>query len=161
MHDKIINLFDLEELFNQKLPIEIAGYYKSGARDEITLKKNREIFNSYELLPKLLRDVTKIDISKNLLGCNLKNPIILAPVAMQQMAHQDGEVATAKASNAHGSAMTLSTSSNNSIEDVAGHNENLFFNYILPKIDQLQKICLKKQKNLDLKQLSLLPMHHN
>ena len=90
MHDKIINLFDLEELFNQKLPIEIAGYYKSGARDEITLKKNREIFNSYELLPKLLRDVTKIDISKNLLGCNLKNPIILAPVAMQQLTHQDG-----------------------------------------------------------------------
>ena len=77
MHDKIINLFDLEELFNHKLPIEIAGYYKSGARDEITLKKDREIFNSYELLPKLLRDVTKIDISKNLLGCNLKNPIIL------------------------------------------------------------------------------------
>ena len=133
MHEKIINLFDLEGLFYKNLPIEIAGYYKSGARDEVTLKKNREIFNDYELLPKLLRDVTKIDSSKHLLGCNLKNPIILAPIAMQQMAHQDGEIAAAKASHTYGSAMTLSTSSNYSIEDVAGHNENLFFQLYFAK----------------------------
>ena len=63
MPKKIINLFDLEELFEKNLPSPIAGYYKSGARDEITLKKNREIFNKYELLPKLLRDVSNIDTS--------------------------------------------------------------------------------------------------
>ena len=39
MPKKIINLFDLEELFEKNLPSPIAGYYKSGARDEITLKK--------------------------------------------------------------------------------------------------------------------------
>ena len=42
MPKKIINLFDLEELFEKNLPSPIAGYYKSGARDEITLKKNIE-----------------------------------------------------------------------------------------------------------------------
>ena len=146
MHDKIINLFDLEELFYKNLPIEIAGYYKSGARDEVTLKKNREIFNDYELLPKLLRDVTKIDASKHILGCNLKNPIILAPIAMQQMAHQDGEIAAAKASHTYGSAMTLSTSSNYSIEDVAGHNENLFFQLYFAKDRSITENMLKKTK---------------
>ena len=145
----------------KNLPSPIAGYYKSGARDEITLKKNREIFNKYELLPKLLRDVSNIDTSVEVLGQNLKNPIILAPVAMQQMAHEGGEIASAKGASSFGSAMTLSTSSNYSIEEVAGHNENCFFNYILQKIDQLQKICLKRQKSLDIRQSFLLLMRHN
>ena len=99
MPKKIINLFDLEELFEKNLPSPIAGYYKSGARDEITLKKNREIFNKYELLPKLLRDVSNIDTSVEVLGQNLKNPIILAPVAMQQMAHEGGGLFNAQENN--------------------------------------------------------------
>ena len=57
---------------------------------------------------------------------------------MQQMAHQDGEVP---------SAMTLSTSSNYSIEDVAGHNENLFFQLYFRSTENM----LKKTKDLDLK----------
>ena len=86
----IINLFDLEKKFSLKLPKAIEGYYSSGARDEITLNRNREIFNSYELLPKLLRDVSKINTSINLMGINIDSPILLAPVAMQQMAHDHG-----------------------------------------------------------------------
>ena len=95
MPEKIFNLFELEKLFDKNLPNPISGYYKSGARDEITLKKNREIFNTYEILPKLLRDVSKIDTAINILKLKLNNPIILAPIAMQQMAHPDGEIATA------------------------------------------------------------------
>ena len=65
MPKKIFNLFELEKLFEENLPPSISGYYKSGARDEVTLKKNREIFNTYEILPKLLRDVSKIDTEIN------------------------------------------------------------------------------------------------
>jgi len=151
MPKKIINLFDLEELFEKNLPSPIAGYYKSGARDEITLKKNREIFNKYELLPKLLRDVSNIDTSVNVLGQNLKNPIILAPVAMQQMAHEDGEIASAKGAHSFGSAMTLSTSSNYSIEEVAGHNENLFFQLYFAKDRSITENMLKKTKEFGYK----------
>ena len=151
MQDKIINLFDLEEIFNKNLPTEIAGYYKSGARDEITLKRNREIYNKYELLPRLLRDVSKIDISTNLLNINLKNPIILAPVAMQQMAHEHGEIASAKAANIYGSPMTLSTSSNYSIEEVASHNENLFFQLYFAKDRAITENMLKKTKEYGFK----------
>ena len=45
----IINLFDLEKEFPNKLPDAIEGYYSSGARDEVTLKRNRSIFDEYEL----------------------------------------------------------------------------------------------------------------
>ena len=151
MPNQIINLFDLENLFNKKLPPDIAGYYNSGARDEITLKKNREVFHEYELLPKLLRDVSRIDTSTNLLNCLLKNPIILAPVAMQQMAHQDGEIASAKAAHIYGSPMTLSTSSNYSIEEVAHHNENLFFQLYFAKDRTITERMLKKTKKYGFK----------
>ena len=118
MSNKIINLFDLEKLFEKNVPEAISGYYKSGARDEITLKRNREIFNSVELLPKMLRDVSSIKTKIKILGQELLNPIILAPIAMQQMAHSDGELASAQAAQKYGCAMTLSTSSNKPIEDV-------------------------------------------
>ncbi len=151
MPKKIINLFDLEELFEKNLPSTIAGYYKSGARDEITLKRNREIFSKYELLPKLLRDVSNIDTSIEVLGLKLKNPIILAPVAMQQMAHVDGEIASAKGACSFGSAMTLSTSSNYSIKEVASHNENLFFQLYFTKDRSITESMLKKTKEFGYK----------
>ena len=112
----IVNLFDLEEKFTKKLPKDIEGYYSSGARDEVTLKRNRTIFNEYELLPKLLRDVSSIDSKTSILGLNIDSPILIAPVAMQQMAHEDGEEATAKAAKSFNTIMTHSTISNKSIK---------------------------------------------
>ena len=136
MSDKIVNLFDLQKLFEKKMPKAILEYYQSGARDEITLKKNRDIFNNYELLPKLLRNVSDIDTSINILDLQLRNPVILGPIAMQQMAHQEGELASAAAAEKFGCAMTLSTSSNYAIDEVSTYNTNLFFNYTLLKTDQ-------------------------
>ena len=67
----IINLFDLEKKFPEKVSEKIADYYGSGARDEITLHRNKSIFSKYELLPKLLRDVSAIDTSCNILGLEI------------------------------------------------------------------------------------------
>ena len=47
MSDKIINLFDLEKLLEKNLPKSIVEYYQSAARDEVTLKKNRDIYSKY------------------------------------------------------------------------------------------------------------------
>jgi (S)-2-hydroxy-acid oxidase len=146
MSNKIINLFDLEKLFEEKMSLPIAGYYKSGARDEVTLKKNRDIYNNVELLPKLLRDVSKVDTSLSILDQNLNNPIILAPTAMQQMAHIDGECASAIASENLGCAMTLSTISNKSIEEVGPLNTKLFFQLYFAKDRKITEKMLKKIK---------------
>ena len=50
----IVNLFDLEQKFTKKLPKVIEGYYSSGARDEVTLKRNRSI---YKVFSWCVRDV--------------------------------------------------------------------------------------------------------
>ena len=144
----IINLFDLEKKFSLKLPKAIEGYYSSGARDEITLNRNREIFNSYELLPKLLRDVSKINTSINLMGINIDSPILLAPVAMQQMAHQDGELATAKAAKNFNTIMTHSTISNYGLDDVGPLHDKLFFQlYFSKDRDFTKELLIKCKKN--------------
>ena len=148
---KIINLFDLEKLLEKNLPKPIFEYYQSAARDEITLKKNREIFNKYELLPKLLRDVSNINTSVEILGLKLRNPIILGPVAMQQMAHEDGELASAAAAEKFGSGMTLSTSSNYSIDEVSTHNQNLFFQLDFAKDRSITEAMLKRTKEFGFK----------
>ena len=81
----IVNLFDLEKKFPENISEAIAGYYGSGARDEVTLKRNRSVFNEYELLPKLLRNVSTIDTSCTILDLKINFPILIAPMAMQLM----------------------------------------------------------------------------
>lgn len=129
----IVNLFDLEEKFTKKLPKDIEGYYSSGARDEVTLKRNRTIFNEYELLPKLLRDVSSIDLKTSILGLDIDSPILIAPVAMQQMAHEEGESGTAKAAKNSNTIMTHSTISNRSIHEIGPLHDKLFFQLYFSK----------------------------
>ena len=140
----IINLFDLEKKFPEKISEEIADYYGSGARDEITLNRNKSIFSEYEILPKLLRDVSAVNTSCNILGLEIDHPILIAPMAMQAMAHSDGEIATAIASKKSNTIMTLATSSNKSIEEVSPYNDKLFFQLYFAKNRKITEDMLAK-----------------
>lgn len=75
-------------------------------------------FNRLRMRPRILRDVSKTDMSTTVLGQKIEFPICLAPTAMQQMAHPDGELATARATAKHGTIMTLSSWSTLALEDV-------------------------------------------
>ena len=147
----IVNLFDLEEKFTKKLPKDIEGYYSSGARDEVTLKRNRTIFNEYELLPKLLRDVSTIDLKTSILGFDIDSPILIAPVAMQQMAHEDGEEATANAAKSFNTIMTHSTISNKSIKEIGPIHNKLFFQLYFSKDRDFTSQMLNDCKSLGYK----------
>ena len=147
----IINLFDLEQRFTKKLPKAIEGYYSSGARDEVSLKRNRSVFNDYELLPKILRDVSKIDLNTSVLGIDIDAPIMLAPVAMQQMAHEEGEAGTALAAKKFNTIMTHSTISNKSINEIGPLHEKLFFQLYFSKDRDFTAEMLKNCKSLGYK----------
>jgi isopentenyl diphosphate isomerase/L-lactate dehydrogenase-like FMN-dependent dehydrogenase len=104
----LINVFDYEELARQKLSQPFFDYIVGGADDEVTLR------------PRALVDVSKIDLSTEVLGQRIEMPVLLAPVAVQRLAHPEGELATARAATAAGTIMTLSTMASASIEEVAG-----------------------------------------
>src|SRR6202048_3120316 len=58
-----INVFDFEPVMHQNVPPAHFGYMATGIDDEVTLRANREGFKKFELRPRRLVDVSKIDIS--------------------------------------------------------------------------------------------------
>ena len=115
----LLNVFDYEGLARRKLSQPFFDYIAGGADDEVTLRRNREAFERIELRPRALVDVSKIDLSANVIGQSIEMPVLLAPVAVQRLAHPEGELATARAAAAAGTIMTLSTMASASIEEVA------------------------------------------
>lgn len=94
-------------------------YVHSGAADEHTLRRNRDAFTEIRLDPRVLNDVSRIDLTTSLLGRTLPHPILLAPVAVHSLAHRDAEVASARGAKAAGAGMVLSSYTSRTIEDVA------------------------------------------
>ncbi|KAF2361933.1 FMN-dependent dehydrogenase, partial [Trinorchestia longiramus] len=71
------------------------------------------------IIPRMLRDVSSMNLRTTVFGHQLSMPIAVAPTAMQKMAHPLGECANAAAAGKHGTLFTLSTISTSSIEEVA------------------------------------------
>jgi 4-hydroxymandelate oxidase len=110
---------DLEAIARERLPQMVFDYFAGGAADEWTLAENRRAFQRWILRPRVLVDVTEVDLATTVLGQPVPFPIILAPTAFQRMAHPDGEMATARAAASLDALMVLSTISTTSLEDVA------------------------------------------
>jgi 4-hydroxymandelate oxidase len=114
-----VNLFDLEREALARLPVPARDYYCGGATDEITLRDNRAAYDRIALHYRVLRDVSRRDASTTVLGADVSLPVLIAPTAFHQMAHADGELATARAAHAARTLMILSTLSTCEMEDVA------------------------------------------
>ncbi|KAJ1915466.1 Hydroxyacid oxidase 1 [Mycoemilia scoparia] len=87
---------DFEAIAKSTLPAATWGYYTSGANDEDTLRDNREAFRKYKLRPRILRDVSKVNTTTTILGKKARTPLCVAPCAMHELAHPDGEIGTSK-----------------------------------------------------------------
>ncbi|KAI9198294.1 hypothetical protein LWI28_013168 [Acer negundo] len=124
---EITNVTEYEAIAKEKLPKMIYDYYASGAEDQWTLKENRNAFSRILFRPRILIDVSKIDMTTTVLGFKISMPIMIAPTAMQKMAHPEGEYAIARAASAAGTIMTLSTLATSSVEEVASTGPGIRF----------------------------------
>ena len=114
-----INVFDFEPVARKNVPPAHFGYMASGIDDEVTLRANREGFLKFQLRPRRLNDVSKVDMSVELFGTKYSSSIFLAPTGGNQFFHPDGEVAVAKAGRAGDHLYILSTSGNAAVEEVS------------------------------------------
>jgi 4-hydroxymandelate oxidase len=114
-----VRLDDFEEIARRNLPEEAYDYFAGGACDEVTLRENREAFARVRLLGRVLRDVSARSLETSVLGIPVSMPVMIAPVAMQKMAHDDGEAATARAAARAGIVMIASTLATVSLEEIA------------------------------------------
>eukprot|EP00262_Sarcandra_glabra_P017267 TRINITY_DN5853_c0_g2_i2.p1 TRINITY_DN5853_c0_g2~~TRINITY_DN5853_c0_g2_i2.p1 ORF type:complete len:368 (+),score=65.70 TRINITY_DN5853_c0_g2_i2:168-1271(+) len=124
---EITNVSEYQPLAKQVLPKMVYDYYASGAEDEWTLKENRHAFTRILFRPRILIDVSKIDMTTTILGFKISMPIMIAPTAMQKMAHPEGEYATARAASSAGTIMTLSSWATSSVEEVASTGPGIRF----------------------------------
>ena len=106
---ELVNVADYERLAAERLDAGALGYFAGGAGDERTLRRNVEAFREWELIPRVLVDVSAVDAGVELFGDRLSMPLAVAPVAFQRLAHEDGEEGMARAAGAAGTAMCLST----------------------------------------------------
>jgi 4-hydroxymandelate oxidase len=118
-----INVMDFEAVARETLPPAHFGYLATGVDDDATLRANREGFARYQIRPRRLVDVQKIDMSVKLLGTTWDNPIVLAPAGSQRAFHPDGELATARAARSKGHLQMLSTVTTTSVEEVIAARE--------------------------------------
>jgi lactate 2-monooxygenase len=73
------------------------AYVAGGAGGESTMRANREAFERWRIVPRMLRDVSERDTSIDLLGVRLPAPLLLAPIGVLEMAHRQADLAVARA----------------------------------------------------------------
>ena len=112
-----LDVFDFEPVMRKNVPPAHFGYMATGVDDEMTLRANREGFRKFELRPRRLVDVSKIDMSVEILGTKYDSPIVIAPTSSNRAFHPDAEIAVAKAANAGNHLQILSAVATTSIED--------------------------------------------
>ncbi|KAF9732504.1 hypothetical protein PMIN06_012015 [Paraphaeosphaeria minitans] len=118
-HDlECLTIDQLEKIAADRMDKQTRDYYNEGADSGTTLAENKSAYQKYRIRPRVLRDVSKIDTSVDIFRFKNTIPMGVAPTAMQRLAHQDGELATARACKKAGIVMGLSSFSTTSLEDV-------------------------------------------
>ena len=109
----------LEDKARKMLRPGAMEFCETGADDEISAAENVAAWRALRLRPRILSDVTKVDISTTVIGGRLEVPILVAAMGRHMVYHAEGEAATARGAAMAGAGFTLPTNATVSIEDVA------------------------------------------
>ncbi len=92
-----IDLQKLEQTAKAKMSSEAFAYIAGGAGNESTIRSNRDAFEKYKIMPRMLRNVSERDTSIELFGQQLPSPFLLAPVGVLEMVHPEADLAVGRA----------------------------------------------------------------
>jgi len=109
---------ELERRASEVLNVEAFGYIAGSAGSEITATNNKSAFNHYQIIPRMMGDVSQRNIAIELFGMPLPTPVLLAPVGVLSIAHPEAEVAVARAAKNLRVPQIVSTVSSKTIEEI-------------------------------------------
>jgi len=115
---RAVSFDDYQSLARRRLPKVLFDYIDGGAYAEVTIKRNATDFDEICLRQRVMRDMSSVNLSLDLLNQPLAHPVLLGPVGFAGMFSRRGEVQAARAAAAAGVAFCLSTVSICSIEEV-------------------------------------------
>ena len=120
--EKALTVADLRAIAKRRTPKAAFDYTEGAAEGEISLARARQAFEDIEFHPSILRDVSRVDTSRQVLGGPVALPFGIAPTGFTRMMQSEGELAGAGAAGAAGIPFSLSTMGTSSIEDVQAAN---------------------------------------
>jgi len=115
----VVSIEDLRQMARRRLPRAIFDFFDGGAEDEVTLRENRAAFERVRLLPKVLVNVSKVDLGADLFGVRATLPLAIAPTGGISAGRAGAELALARAAKGFGVPFTLATPAAFTIERVA------------------------------------------
>ncbi len=110
---------DLAKIAKRRTPKAPFDYADGAADSEISLARARQAFQDIEFQPRILRDVSEVDLSIEVLGKKVSMPFGIAPTGFTRMMQTEGEIAGSQAAEANGIPFALSTLGTRSIEEVS------------------------------------------
>jgi L-lactate dehydrogenase (cytochrome) len=131
--ESALTIADLRRIAKRRTPKAAFDYTEGAAECEISLARARQAFEDIEFHPSILRNVSHVDTSRDVLGARVALPFGIAPTGFTRMMQTEGERAGAAAAGAAGIPFTLSTMGTTSIEDVRAanpHGRNWFQLYM-------------------------------
>jgi 4-hydroxymandelate oxidase len=109
----------LEERAREALPAPVLEYVLQGAGEGVTAGEANEGWRQVRFAPRVLRDVSEVDLTVDLLGRPARVPWGVAPSTLQRAVHPDGELAMARATAAAGTVMVVSSNAGTTFDAIA------------------------------------------
>lgn len=146
-----VDIKEIEDKAREVMKDDIPAYmYTFGSAGTCSTDlANKNAFENYKLVPRMLVDVTNRSIEATILGVKYPSPIFVAPIGVQGILHPDGELATARAASSVGVPYIMSTASTRSIEDVAkanGPNGHRWYQLYWPHTTEITLSLLARAK---------------
>jgi len=132
---RALDVFQLKAVARSRLDPKTWHFVMNGADDGFTVEANRAAYQDWQIRARRLVDVSRVDTSLELLGQQLDNPILLAPVGNQGSIHPDGELACARAAGRRKHLMISSTVSTASVTEIAGATSGPLWFQLYPSPD--------------------------
>jgi 4-hydroxymandelate oxidase len=108
----------VRQLARERLSEEVFQYFDQGAGDGVAAAEAGPAWERFRFLPRVLRDVSEVDLTTTLLGTEVRSPFAIAPSTLQRAAHPEGEVAMARAAKDCGSLVVVSSNAGTPFADV-------------------------------------------
>jgi isopentenyl diphosphate isomerase/L-lactate dehydrogenase-like FMN-dependent dehydrogenase len=116
---RAVNLQELRLLARKRVPKAVFDYVDGGANDELSYQRSAETFSKVQFHARVLRDVSKIDLTTKIAGKESALPIIFAPTGYTRMMNYEGEPMVAQICEENNLIYSLSTMGTTSSQEIA------------------------------------------
>jgi len=125
---------------------EAFAYVAGGSGSEHTMRANLAAFDRRSVVPRMMREVGPRNFTTTLLGKTMPWPILAAPIGVMSLAHEDGELAAARAATKLGITQIVSTAASRALEDVAAAapDGSRWFQLYWPRDDEMAESFVRR-----------------